>query len=532
MSAASPAAAFAAALTRCREAVETHNTNLPHALHDTADISQVDPRRYPRTDILWASPECTNHSQARGARRAPVQPDLFGDTLPTEAEQRSRATMWDVVRFSEHHRYRAVLVENVVDAYHWPPFQAWLLAMDSLGYRHQIVWINSMHAQAAGLPAPQSRDRMYVVFWRSGDHAPDLRRWTSPRAWCPRCDHEVRAVQTFKRVDRPAWGRYGPRNQYVYRCPAERCHEIVEPGILPAAAAIDWSLRGERIGDRAKPLAEKTRARIRAGLIKFGRPVTLEAAGNTFERPGYHRVWPVDDPLTTQTTTMTKGLAMLVPVEGRVGTAARSAAEPLRAQTARNETALVVPVRTHGTATLASEPVTTIVAGSLRLALVLPLRNNNTAKGIDEPFDTFAAGGQHNAMVMRNNGSRGDGGEHCTDIDDVLRTLTTAGHQSLVHWDSPYSYDTGALGSLASPPPTRATVEGDALLGTELDVDDCWFRMLQPDEIKRGMAFDDGYLLLGNRREQVRLAGNAVTPPAARDLGAAVVEALIGRGAA
>jgi len=215
-----------------------------------------------------------------------------------------------------------------------------------------------------------------------------------------------------------------------------------------------------------------------------------------------------------------------------VGTTARSAAEPLRAQTARNETALVTPVRTHGTATLASEPVTTIVAGSLRLALVVPLRNNNTAKGIGEPFDTFAAGGQHHAMVMRNNGSRGDGGEHCTDIDDVLRTLTTAGHQSLVHWESPYSYDTGALRSLASPPPTQTTVEGDALLGTELDVDDCWFRMLEPDEIKRGMAFDDGYLLLGNRREQVRLAGNAVTPPAARDLGAAVVEALIGRGAA
>lgn len=77
-------------------AVETHNTNLPHALHDTADISQVDPRRYPRTDILWASPECTNHSQARGKRRIDAQPDMFGDTLPDEAAERSRATMWDV----------------------------------------------------------------------------------------------------------------------------------------------------------------------------------------------------------------------------------------------------------------------------------------------------------------------------------------------------------------------------------------------------------------------------------------------------
>jgi len=29
----------------------------------------MDPRRYPTTDILWASPPCTNHSIARGGAR-------------------------------------------------------------------------------------------------------------------------------------------------------------------------------------------------------------------------------------------------------------------------------------------------------------------------------------------------------------------------------------------------------------------------------------------------------------------------------
>lgn len=43
-----------------------------------------------------------------------------------------------------------------------------------------------------------------------------------------------------------------------------------------------------------------------------------------------------------------------------------------------------------------------------------------------------------------------------------------------------------------------------------------------------GTAFDHGYVLLGTRREQVRLAGNAVTPPAATCLVAAMVEALEG----
>ena len=61
-----------------------------------------------------------------------------------------------------------------------------------------------------------------------------------------------------------------------------------------------------------------------------------------------------------------------------------------------------------------------------------------------------------------------------------------------------------------------------------LDVDDVMFRMLTPDEIKIGMAFAPDYYLGGTKREQVKQAGNAVTPPAARDLGMAVAEALTG----
>lgn len=105
-------------------AVDTHQSNFPHADHDTADISQVEPRRYPRTDVLWASPECTNHSQARGhKRRQAGQSALFGD-VPDPAAERSRATMWDVVRFAEIHRYSAIIVENVVDAAAWELFGA------------------------------------------------------------------------------------------------------------------------------------------------------------------------------------------------------------------------------------------------------------------------------------------------------------------------------------------------------------------------------------------------------------------------
>ena len=59
-------------------------------------------------------------------------------------------------------------------------------------------------------------------------------------------------------------------------------------------------------------------------------------------------------------------------------------------------------------------------------------------------------------------------------------------------------------------------------------MDDCTFRMLEPSEVKQGMAFPGEYVMVGNRREQVRLAGNAVTPPAARDLIATLAAAITG----
>jgi hypothetical protein len=50
--------------------------------------------------------------------------------------------------------------------------------------------------------------------------------------------------------------------------------------------------------------------------------------------------------------------------------------------------------------------------------------------------------------------------------------------------------------------------------------------VLELDEVQLGKVFPSDYLRLGNRREQVRMAGKVVTPPAARELMAAVAEAL------
>lgn len=500
-------------------AVETHNANHPDADHLCADLSQISPKLFPRTDILWASPECTNHSVARGKKRAAdSQPDLFGEILPDAAAERSRATMWDVPRFAEHHRYEAVIVENVVDAANWEPWRAWLMAMDCLGYDHQVVWLNSMHAQAFGPGAPQSRDRMYVVFWRKGNRRPDLARVVSPNAICAQCG-PVRARQAFKRPER-AWGRY--RAQYVYRCPNAACrYSVVEPLFRPAAEIIDWSLLGQRIGDRDKPLAAKTMARIQTGIEKYWGPFLTE----------HRHEYRTRDLSAAMQTVAAAGnhFGLAVPVEGRDGKAALPVDAPARTMTTRNETGLAFLTQFRDRIRdmdPAREPLTTVVAdganhGLVAAPFIAELRGGGSKhRPTAEPLATVTAAGNHHALVTAYYGN----GTTRPAADALSTVTTTERHGLLTPTGGTWRTDATPTGQ---PFPTRTTRENDGLAtGMSLDVNDVLFRMLEPREIAGAMDFPADYRILGNRREQVRQAGNAVTPPAARDLIGVVAESL------
>ena len=93
------------------KAIEVHQQHFPDARHGLADVSQVDPRRYPATDILFAGAECTNHSQSRGVSRMRQDPSLWD--APDPKAERSRATMWDVPRLCEQIPYKAVIVDQI-----------------------------------------------------------------------------------------------------------------------------------------------------------------------------------------------------------------------------------------------------------------------------------------------------------------------------------------------------------------------------------------------------------------------------------
>lgn len=543
------------ALNHWALAIETHNTNFPQADHDCTDVSACDPRRYPSTDILITSPECTNHSLAKGkARKIQEQLELFGKAEIDPAEERSRATMWDVVRFAEHHHYRIVIVENVVDARQWTPFPAWLQAMELLGYAHQIVYLNSMFAH----PTPQSRDRMYVVFWKKTLRTPDLR--FRPRAHCPQCGRDVQAVQSWKDPRRP-WGKYGA--QYVYRCP--ECATQVTPYYFCAANAIDWSLPAPRIGDRVKPLKEKTRERIAIGLKKFGR--RLQLVGNY--SPGWTR--PIDQPTGTVTSADHHALltppflvstnyfrpnssidrphptqtsegqhALIVPpftVETQWSHADgdRSAGieEPLPTQTAQQGRGLVVPPfllslnHTTDRAHDLTEPTPTAMPQGNPYLVTPPylvdLRGANAPRGVGEALSTVCASGNHHGVVVPFVTSF-YGTVQQSGVEQALPTQPSIDKHALVLAPfllSYYTRLTGQQAAVSGLDSAAPTVPGRAVHylvqpGDVPDVDDCGFRMLQPHEIGRAMAFPDDYVVVGNQRQRVRQYGNAVTPPVMR----------------
>lgn len=520
------------ALNHWKLAIETHNTNFPNTLHDCTDVSACDPRRYPSTDILITSPECTNHSLAKGVKIAKKQMDLFNSGEQDPAAERSRATMWDVCRFAEYHSYNCIIVENVVDARKWVMFDAWLQAMHALGYNHRCVYLNSMHCH----PTPQSRDRMYVVFWKKGNKAPVLDY--TPTAWCTKCEKNIAAVQTWKR-NTTQFGKY--RQQYVYCC--STCTSVVEPYYYAAFNCIDWSDPGTRIGDRPLkrydetfnrkhwlPLSPNTLRRIDFGLKKYGtQPLTVHNYS-----PGYTK--PTTDAVGTLRTTESHGLLTPFVVNNQHSTGidcrVRGVEEQMPTLTSSHQFNLVMPFvfkaeHSHGQASgkvkssANSLPTQTTRQSMAFVTPVIPIaRGKSKAKSSLDAFTTQSQMINHGVCTppllidMNANGK-------ARPADEVLSTVTTGGMKNgIVTTEAfnsfiSYYYSTAQASHITEALGSATTKERHVLINNvQPEIDDCFYRMLKDYEIQRAMAFDDTYIVLGTSKDKVKQLGNAVTPPA------------------
>jgi DNA (cytosine-5)-methyltransferase 1 len=515
-------------------AVDTHADNHPGADHWCEDIDRTDMRRllHPRlrrAKVLWASPICTEGTPAGGnsGRRSKRSDGQMAIEELGHVEQpgfeRTRATFWDVLRAVEVRKHSgdpflAVAVENVPDlAWRWEILDLWCLAMMRFGYRMQILSASSAHLgdDAGNDPAPQWRNRAYFVFTLESLPEPDLA--PRPPAWCPVCEADVEAVQHWKPVGRDGKsivlghriGKY--REQYLYTCP--RQHAQVEPYVRPAASVIDWSDLGERIGDRRKPLAASTMARIRAGLEKYPTRRSVVTVNH-----GGHDGRAIDadaNPLPTRSTHIGEGI--LVPAGGTWNQDATSTAEPFRTRMANPK----------GFEALVTDPG----------ALIVEYRNHADAEPVTSPMATVTAQGNHHALVVpegaiyvKNYGGNARPEDMSKPVAEPLGTITATDHHALV-----VPYRKGSAKPACEPLLTMATRDSAALAvpaeqgqPAAVDVEDCTFRMLGPREQLGAQAFPADYRVHGNLGQQTAQAGNAVSVNAARFIGTRLAPVLMG----
>lgn len=214
------------AINHDEQAIRMHKTNHRDTLHLTEDIFKVNLKKYvgnQHVDLMWASPDCTSHSKAKGG-----QP----------RKQGLRILPWAVFKHAKQILPDVIIMENVEEIQQWGPldstgrpikeragedYRKFITAMKSLGYD-----FDCRELVAADYGAPTTRKRWYAIFRRDGR---DI----------------VWPEQTHSKYP-----------QITGKEPWKQCGDY-----------IDWSDLGTSIFDRKKSLAEATQKRIANGIRKY-----------------------------------------------------------------------------------------------------------------------------------------------------------------------------------------------------------------------------------------------------------------------
>ncbi len=130
-----------------------YSSNLPVTKVINEDIKKVSPKRLHEIigdiDLILASPECTNHSCAKGAG--------------VRCEN-SRMTAFQVIRFAKEFMPKWVVIENVIQMRSWDRHRELVDTLQKSGYyvREEIL-----NAQDFGVP--QSRRRLFLLCSQIGE---------------------------------------------------------------------------------------------------------------------------------------------------------------------------------------------------------------------------------------------------------------------------------------------------------------------------------------------------------------------------
>ena len=128
-------------------ATMTYQANFPNAEVINKPLELVNPKKLREKigdiELLLASPECTNHTCAKGS--AP-------------RSETSRATAMQVLRFAEAFEPRWIVMENVVHMRPWSRYSELIEGIKELGYH-----VSEQVLDASKFGVPQKRRRLFVV---------------------------------------------------------------------------------------------------------------------------------------------------------------------------------------------------------------------------------------------------------------------------------------------------------------------------------------------------------------------------------
>lgn len=148
-------ATIVAGIDESQVAVAAYQRNFPGTKVICSKLESISSkslkRRVGSIDLLLASPECTNHSPAKGS------------ALRCE---KSKRTALQVVRFAEILKPKWIVIENVVNMRRWTRYSEMLESLRSLKYGIDPLVLN-----AADFGVAQSRRRLFIRCERDGTPA-------------------------------------------------------------------------------------------------------------------------------------------------------------------------------------------------------------------------------------------------------------------------------------------------------------------------------------------------------------------------
>lgn len=517
-----PCAKVIACVNHDANAIASHASNHPEALHFTEDIRTLDllPLRvHIRKErllnpfaliVLWASLECTNFSKAKGGQ-------------PRDADSRTLAE--HLFRYIEDINPDYIQIENVEEFMSWGDvdengkpisrdkgrcYIRWINNVKKYGYDYDFRLLN-----AANFGAYTSRKRFFGIFAKKG-----LPIVFPEATHCKNPD-----INLFEKLKK--W--------------------------KPVKDCLDLTNEGSSIFGRKKPLAEKTLERIYAGLIKFvaGGKDAFLLKYNSMSRKGKYIAPRLDEPCPTVACQNRLGIAKVQFMSKQFGghpeSKNQSIEDPAGTITCIDHHAFITAFYSNGQNTSVDSPSPTLMTkdkfGLVKYQFIDMQYGNGSPTSIDTATGTLMTNPKQKLVTVKRpwvmDTSFGNVG---SSIEEPSKVITA--NRKWHYLMNPQFASSG--GSIEDPcftliakmdkkPPYLVSLESGETAIVIYDTDspmtvkikefmalycilDITMRMLTIDELKKIQGFPADYILIGTQAEQKKFIGNAVEVTMARVL--------------